>query len=179
MAQVAYCKFWDPDHSRPLGVMSADTARSYDCSGSSYVVVLGDVASPDAVLDINWRENQFSVSFLDDQKRLQLWHEFRRVDEGRMFLFTMTSWQYSSDDQRGPDDANVIHALQLRPDGTVQADIWDGNTGQCWVSDIAEVSVDMCWEPVPEFGNWASVSRLDRTADGARPTQPVEENRSS
>ncbi|RDI64530.1 hypothetical protein [Nocardia pseudobrasiliensis] len=142
--------------------LSQAQARSLDLAGEWYTVVYGEPAAPAAILQVVRGNRHIDVTFPDDHGRPVLTFDFRQIDDDRMFLTTVTRWEYGADSARSMSDADVVDKLSYREDGTVHRDLRDQRTHERTTTDFAEVDVNGNWEPVPVFGDWASIARRDR-----------------
>ena len=72
-------------------------------------------------------------------------------------------WEYPDDGEYHPMfEATRIEEFTYSQDGTAHHEITDTRTGEVTAEDRAGVPLDINWEPVPNFGEWASVAREDR-----------------
>jgi hypothetical protein len=160
---VTYCERWSVKLGRPARRLSVEEARARDAAGRPwYTVVLGEVTRPECFVEVAWENTHLGVWFLDEECRPWLHHSFTRVDERRLFLDAVVRWEYPPGAGRRPSAAQRVETLTYRQNGAVHQEIEDAGTGELTVCDYTGVPVDVHWEPVPAFGDYRSVARLDR-----------------
>lgn len=161
--QITYCVEWNSILEQPREPLSPSETQRKDKNRLPYAVLVGDPTDPDEIININWGNDYVEVAFNDEQKRQWLTYSFKKVGDGLMFMLAVTRWQYPED---GPAEnlngAELIEEIRYRTDGVVQREIRDENKQERIVDEYDGVSLDINWEPVPEFGNWASLARFDR-----------------
>ncbi|TCO62847.1 hypothetical protein EV192_102986 [Actinocrispum wychmicini] len=79
-----------------------------------------------------------------------------------MFLKSIIRWQYGDDSARLINESELIEEITYKVDGTVRREITDEKAHERTVTDYRDVNLDINWEPVPEFGDWGSITRFDR-----------------
>jgi hypothetical protein len=156
--QVTYCELWS---DQPASPMSEAAARELNGRGEPYTVVVGATAAPAAVIQVCWKNAYLGVSFKDIRGRTDLQYSFTRVDDERLFLTAVTSWHYP-DGARFEFEADRIESCAYRPDGYASRLVDESGSEHVEVSEYLDSPVDANWEPVPAFGQWASVARYDR-----------------
>lgn len=91
---------------------------------------------------------------------------FRRQDDGRLFLTDVAEYEFADTSRfvRG-NDWSVLTEHSFRPDGTsavvVRTALPDGST-DVKKTEHAGGDFSAHWEPVPDWGEWASITRRDR-----------------
>lgn len=60
------------------------------------------------------------------------------------------------------NECTVVESFQFETTGLVHRRLNDKSKEFVQESDIRDVDVSRHWEPVPEFGQWASLGRHDR-----------------
>jgi len=167
---VTYCGRWNVTLSEPIEPLTVEEARRRDRTREEwYTVVLGDVTDPNCYLEIAWANDHIGVWFLDDCKRKRVKYSFRKVDDGRMFLQVVTTWTYRKRAGRHLSDASKTEETTYQPLGLATREVTNFRSGGIVREDYLDVPVDNLWEPVPAFGQYRSISRLDRD-----PVQRVE-----
>lgn len=66
------------------------------------------------------------------------------------------------DDARSINECEPIEEIRYRPNGIVHRELRDKKAQEKTATDYGDVQVDINREPIPEFGDWASISRFDR-----------------
>jgi hypothetical protein len=160
---VTYCERWNAKLCRPVGRLTVAAARERERSGSPwYTVVLGELTRPDCYLEVAWENAHLGVWFLDEDGRPWLHYGFTRVEPERMFLDSVVRWEYPPGAGRRIAEAETVETITYRQDGTAHQEIEQASTGQVRLRDFTGVPLDINWEPVPSFGDYRSVARLDR-----------------
>lgn len=160
MNNVTYSERYSDLAGKPAGPLSEDQARQRHASGEPYAVTLGDPGSPDAVIDVAWKNNHLGVWFFDEEGRRTVHFSFH-VREGKLFLAIAMNWKYP-EGFRLRNQASVIERVRYTPDGIIQHETTDKVSGEKTVRDISDVDVATNWDNIPSFGEWDSVSRFDR-----------------
>ena len=167
--QVTYSRRWNLVLNKPLDPISTEEARQLDEAGDYYTVTFGDGSAPAGYIEVNWEERYLAVYFLDAQVRPWLVYTFVRLDEDRMFMESVLRYEYPDDSARAMSGATLTEELTYRQDGVVQREVRDDAAHEVRRQTITDVSLDINWEPVPRFGEWDSVARLDREPASAAP----------
>jgi hypothetical protein len=158
--KATYCEVWSDELRSPKDLMSEDEARRRDAKGESYCVVLGDTASPQAVIEVVPENSYLKVDFVDAEGRTHTSYGFDQVDESRLFLESVTTWSYP-DGAQFEFDANKIQSFHFQPNGhTIQR--VDDKSSDHIETEERVIPVDANWEPKPKFGDWKSIARYDR-----------------
>ncbi|MEU6130986.1 hypothetical protein ABZ805_17595 [Saccharopolyspora sp. NPDC047091] len=157
---MVYSERYSDLAGKPTGPLSEEQARERHASGEPYAVTLGDPGSPDAVIDVAWKNDHLGVWFFDEKVRRTVHFSFQ-ARESKLFLTTVMNWKYP-DDARLRNQASVIERVSYNPDGIIQHEVIDKVAEEKTVRDISDVDVTMNWENIPSFGEWDSVSRFDR-----------------
>ncbi|MEU5692777.1 hypothetical protein [Actinosynnema sp. NPDC020468] len=155
-----YCERWNFPDVAPVIPLSEADARQRDAEGELYTAVIGEPANPEVLVEVV-RPDYVGVYFPDKLGRQWQKFAFRRVDDA-LFLESITRWQYGDESARMLGEAELIEQVKYREDGTVHRQVRDKKAREKRDTDYHSVSLDINWEPVPEFGDWASVARFDR-----------------
>lgn len=159
--QVTYCEVWSDQFRSPTDEMTEEAARARDKKGELYCVVLGSPTSPEAVLEVVWKNSYLGVEFIDDLGRTHTKYIFQKIESGKLFMTEVVIWTYP-EGARFEFEAEVIESVFFRPDGYVRRTVDDNTSDRKEITEYADVPLDANWEPVPEFGYWESVARYDR-----------------
>lgn len=165
-APATYAESWNPADLRPVAPLSEDNARLFHDNGADYVVFTGDPDNPAAVIEVELSRNTIDVYFPDSRyQRLAMWYEFQRIDEGTLYLMTMTRWFYRTPGPHGPADSDFSDRWLFRPNGKAREEFYDASTGTTTVADLDDFDSTSApfFEPLPAFGDWSSITRPDRT----------------
>lgn len=160
MNAITYSKIYSSLAGRPTFLISEAQARKRHASGEPYTVTIGDPESPDAVLDVVWKNNHLGVWFFDDKMRRTVHFSFD-VRDGRLFLHVVTNWKYPEGAVLR-NEASVIEEVCFTTDGVVTHEVADKSAEVRTIRHISDVDVAPNWDDIPAFGEWESVSRFDR-----------------
>lgn len=84
-------------------------------------------------------------------------------ERDRLFLRTVAYWQYPDDGAfHGMDEAALFEEVRFSLDGTSRTITDDKSKPVLDVVDRRDVDLAANWEPIPEFGDWEGLGRLDR-----------------
>lgn len=159
--KATYCEVWSDELRSPTDVTTEGGARERAARGESFCVVLGDTASPQAVLEVVPENKFIDVSFVDEGGRTHTALGFTDMGGGKFFLSDLVMWSYKPGAEN-MSGAHRIETLEFRPDGYLKRTIDDDSVDHVEVMEYTDVPVDLNWEPEPEFGEWESIARLDR-----------------
>jgi hypothetical protein len=161
--QVHYGLLWNPELKEVIDPISEDQARKqWETGGDPFEIVLGDPADPTATINANSPSQGFLVNFLDELGRKELSYGVEHRDDGPMFVHSVTTWTWDTPDQRDPSEASQIETVDYRDDGYARKTVDRAGDANYHVTEYRDVPLDINWEPVPEFGDWASLARRNR-----------------
>lgn len=161
--EVRYCEGWDARSRGIVGLLPAAAARQRDARGEQYAVLLGAPQRPRVLVEVSWRHGYAAVWFFDGRLRRTAKHGFRRLTDDRLFLVESTEWTYATAEQAEFDAAAHVRSRWLSPDGTGRETVRYPPGSEWAVGETGlKVPVDGLWEPVPRFGDWASLARRNR-----------------
>jgi hypothetical protein len=161
--QTTYGIRWNFADDHPIDELTPGQAQQRANASELFTVAVGDPRRPDAVIEVNWKNDYVGVWFFDDRGRRATHYTFMRQDDTRMFMTEVAGWSYPDGAGRALNEANVINTFSYQTDGFVRRVIKDKVANEETVKRYADVDIAMNWEPVPSFGDWASVARYDRT----------------
>ncbi len=159
---ITYCERWSNTRCKPFEPLTPAEAQRRDQAKEFYTVVLGDPAAPRCYVEVAWENNYLGVWFLDEELRRSAHLSFTRLDDTRMFLDAVVLWHYSSRAGRSFSDASTIEKTSYKTNGFVRRTTTDVRKKRDKVEEFKDVPLDINWEPVPVFGNYTSVTRVDR-----------------
>ena len=129
-----------------------------------FTVVHTDAGRVQAALEVQPGAETCVARFFDASLSNDLVSIFTRTD-GRLFLTQVTHDDHpAGDGPRTFSDAAVITVYNDQPSGVVPRTINAEGQPTVDISDRDGVDVSGNWEPVPRFGDWASLLRTDRRA---------------
>ena len=154
---VSYAERWSNRARRAVDPLDADTAHERHASGALYTAVLGDPDHPDAYLEVRLEAGFVGVHFLDDRLRNSMSYLFAREpgSEGDLFLEQVTRREY--------DDGELVlgEAYFFERDGSARVEKKDYRRDEVETYEVrSDPSAN--WEPVPEFGRYESIARVER-----------------
>ncbi|MGV9675460.1 hypothetical protein ACWDSJ_09300 [Nocardia sp. NPDC003482] len=163
--RVTYCLQWDFDSHQPIELYSETVAREREIAGEQYTVAIFDNYPnvPDVVLEIFWQNDHAGVWFIDERGRQSLSYTFRKVDAGRLFLGDMIEYSYPDVDAETLSGAWKVCFVSFSEDGMVSEIVYDHREHTKETIERGDVDVSIMWEAIPEFGNWSSLARWDRS----------------
>lgn len=159
---ITYCERWNNKLMRPIEPLTAEEAQRRDQAKELYTVVVGDPAAPRCYVEIAWENNHVGVWFLDEVLRRSAHLSFTRLDDTMMFLDAMVLWHYPRRAGRSLEDASSIEKVVYKTDGYVRRKKIDVRKRKETIEEFTDVPLDINWEPVPVFGDYRSVTRVDR-----------------
>ena len=158
---VDYGVRWNGHLGRLGKVIPAEEARRRHESGELYSAVLGDPEQPYAVVEVRLEVPFVGVQFLDEQQRTYLDYAFGHYGDGpENVLFLRQAIEH----RLAPDGEVTWSALHVfDPSGPAEVEEKDYATGEATRYKV-ELDVSGNWERIPDFGDYASVARLERSA---------------
>lgn len=159
---ITYCERWNNTLIRPIEPLTAAEAQRRDQDKELYTVVVGDPAAPRCYVEIAWENDHLGVWFLDEKLRRSAHLSFTRLDDTMMFLDAIVLWHYSGRAGRSFEDASRIEKVVYKTDGYVRRKTIDVRKRKETIEEFSDVPLDINWEPVPVFGDYRSVTRVDR-----------------
>lgn len=160
---VTYCERWNPLLRKPIGLLSTEQARARHDAGELYSVLIGDLAKPEALIEVRLERDYVGAWFFAESSRLRvLKYTFKRTAPDTLFLSKVGTWAYPEDADQDLRGAHTIDSIHYHVDGIVRHESKDTITGQTTTSEYTGVDTDINEEPVPTFGVWDSLARRDR-----------------
>lgn len=160
--QVTYCERWDSVQRGPVGLLDVTTAQERDAAGRSFTVVLGPRRHPRAIIEMDRAAGSAVVWFFDEDGRRYLSYEFTPVSDTTMFMVAVKFWEYPDGAVDEFDSAISSQFVEYQRNGVIRQVARDFIAGEETVTDISDVPLDINWEKIPAFGDWASIAREDR-----------------
>jgi hypothetical protein len=166
-----YGRAWNDKRLVMGGVIAeAEARRRYAEGGeddwfgvAAYADGVPDDGVPEYTLEVLPKGTFISTSFYDQLYRMR--HKFMSgVREGGMlFLEDITDWTYPDDGKYVPrDECLVMTNYRYEVDGTMHWYRSDKVANLIEEADYRDMDISTHWEPVPAFGDWASIARFDR-----------------
>ncbi|GAA3749052.1 hypothetical protein HDA32_001188 [Spinactinospora alkalitolerans] len=160
--RITYCEAWDVLSQRPRTPVSPQEAERRYRFGEPFTVLIGTPHSS-VIIEIDWEEGRAGSTFIGRYGRKEISYGFHSLGEDSLFLGATTSWDYPQNSRsRMLSDTVRVETCDYHPDGYTKKTVRDSATRGESVSEHRDVPVDLHWEPVPRFGDWASLARLHR-----------------
>ncbi len=160
--KITYCRRWNNKLIKPIEPLTPAEALRKDRGKEWYTVVVGDVAAPRCYVEVAWENDHLGVWFLDDKLRQSAHCSFTRLDDTTLFLDAVGCWYYPRIGGRSLADASRIEKVVYKTDGFVRRRTTDVRKKKVKIEEFTDVPLDINWEPVPVFGDYRSVTRVDR-----------------
>jgi hypothetical protein len=155
----AYGVRWNGHLGRLGKTIDAAEARRRHDDGKLYSAVLGDPEQPSAAVEVRLEVPFVGARFLDEQRRTVLDYAFGALDGGRddaLFLRQAIERAYGAD---GAVAWSALHVFD--PDGLVRVEEKDYARGETRCYEAGHDG-PRNREPVPAFGDYDSIARLER-----------------
>lgn len=152
---ITYCKQWFRGQKRELESLSPEQAREAYDSKELYTAVVHDKRRP--ICFVESKSDYIGVEFLDDRLRSYVAYQFLEKQPGRLFLSMAVFRKFDGTRE------NVVHGVvyYFKEDGHTDVDLEDDIAHEYYEASTT-VDVSANWEPYPEFGQYESISRLER-----------------
>ncbi|WP_341210491.1 hypothetical protein [uncultured Microbacterium sp.] len=170
--RTVYGRAWNQVRLRIGGVIGEEQARLRYLSGGkddwfsvgAYADGVPDGAAPEYTMEVTPQGGFISVSFYDQLCRVRFEFLFGKTDAGVMFLEEIYDFRYPDETTYYTRSGCVTNTnYRYRPDGSMHWRLTDKVANVTEQADYRDIDVSTHWEPVPEFGEWASITRFDRT----------------
>jgi hypothetical protein len=161
-SSAAFCDRWNDLLHEPIRPIKEAEARRRDGAGEPYVVILGTKDKPESLVEVNWSNDYIATWFMDDELRRHVKYSFTKTDKSTLFLDQIKMWDYPEDAKDGLSSATKVTSFSYSQDGVAHETIDDSAAGTVETISRSDVPLNINWEQVPEFGDWASISRWDR-----------------
>ena len=170
--RTVYGRAWDDVRLHIGGVIGEEQARLRFLDGGkddwfsvgAYADGVPDGAAPEYTMEVTPQGGFISVSFYDQLCRVRFEFLFGKTDAGVMFLEEVYVFRYPDESTYYIRSGCVTNTnYRYRPDGSMHWYRDNAVKGVIEEADYRDIDVSTHWEPVPEFGEWASITRFDRT----------------
>lgn len=160
---TTYCERWNPLLHAPIGILSAEQARTRHDAGELYSVVIGDLAKPEVLIEVRLERDYVGVWFFDESNTLRvLKYTFKRTSPDTLFMSRVGTWDYPDGADQDLRGAHTIDSIHYQSDGIVRHESTDTVARRTTTSEYSGVDTEINVEPVPVFGQWESLARRDR-----------------
>jgi len=158
---LAYAAGWKGGTFEADVEITEEEARRRHDAGEQYAVLLGGRDHPDTVVELTLGEGNVLVYFLRPDGRATTTYSFTRPEEGGPLWLEQVYLESWAGEERSGTEWTV-----LQPDGTMHAERGEPS-GLIEVMDDVLTPEQLAgtdlWEPVPEFGDYRSIARFERT----------------
>jgi hypothetical protein len=156
MDNITYGDSWFLAARRLSKSWEESQARTAHEQRKQYAAVISD--GDRIVCVVTGHPNGFFVSFLDSLRREWLVFHFQNVAPERLFLSMLTKREYDGETKRVKHGESYI----FEPEGRIVIDSENFDTGQRTKEVMEGADVSANWEAYPEFGDYRSITRLER-----------------
>lgn len=154
---LTYMDRWSERRPTQFEELNEDEARHRHETGELYTVLLGDPESPSAYLEVRLEVGFVGVHFLDGDGRNYLTYLFGKQDGDDQLFREQAIWrEYNENGKIRKGEAYIF-----KRDGTIYLDEKDYEKQQAWEGKKQD-DLSNNWEPVPEFGHYDSIARIER-----------------
>lgn len=152
---ITYCRSWFRAKKIPTDIWDGEKAKSAHANRDLYTVVLG--SPPTRFIELNLKKGYVGVGFLDSRLREYMSYQFQAKAPEMLFLSMATYREFAGDS----DKVKMGTTYYFKLDGNVLIETKNFETRQAEQSQrIADVQNN--WEPMPEFGQYESIARIER-----------------
>lgn len=190
MNHLIYGSRWNNGFSMMLGAVSESVAREHYDQGLTISIASGvaelAAARPDDLAFEGEQPAEWSlytelsrsvrrpsqpdvamVEFYNFWGSREATYYFYRQEDGRLFLQQVNEYDFADDTAFAEDNEwSVLTEHAFRPDGyssvVVRRELPDGST-DVEMTEYSGGDFSTHWEPVPAWGDWASITRRDRS----------------
>lgn len=155
--RITYCDSWFGAKKCYTTIWAEEHARQAHSKGDLYTVLIGDPQKPDCFVEVNLKVKFIGVTFLDGCLREYLDYSFVEKQPGMLFLDRAIFREYDGDS----DLVVKSQIFRYKPNGLTSLEEADLLINEAITTEKL-VDVSKNWELVPGFGDYASISRLER-----------------
>jgi hypothetical protein len=154
---VVYAERWSERRPDDFDELDPDEARRRHETGELYTAILGDPDAPSAYLEIRLEAGFVGVHFLDADGRNHVSYLFGKRDGEDQLFLEQAIWREFGEN----DEVRRGQAYVFKRDGTIYLEEKDYATREASRGEKKD-DVSGNWEPVPEFGRYESIARVER-----------------
>jgi hypothetical protein len=166
---IFFCDEWNPIFKEPWNDkrFTLEQARAHEATGAWYTVLVDDPVRPSIVIHTGLRDDGkrgYSVYFLDDRLRVYVRYNFRQYDKKTLFMEVATELKYHNDETNPYWGAAHVFS-EDRSMFTEEGDfppVGQERTINRYTNTYNDERFDQLFEPIPEFGEYDSLIRLER-----------------
>ncbi|MBV1879820.1 MAG: hypothetical protein KUG79_19410 [Pseudomonadales bacterium] len=152
-----YSRGWFRAKKKPLALYSESEAKTQHDNLDLYCVLVNDVESPTAFIEIN--NDFYGVAFLDEHLRNNLDYQFTIQENGKLFLEMSIFREYKD----STDKVIAATTYKFKPDGETIITKSDLLTNEKLESKTTS-DVTNNWESLPEFGCYMDLLKHERSS---------------
>lgn len=155
MERTTFGKSWFRAKKRVTELWDEHKARTAHEQRKPYVAVLENSGGIHCFIEAN--NDYIGAGFLDSTLREFLSYQFQEVEPGRLFLTMATHREFDGE----TDQVKFGTTYHFKPNGSVTIETEDFVTTNLATKEM-EVEVNGNWETYPNFGDYRSLTRIDR-----------------
>ena len=155
---IVYCQQWSRHEKQPINILDDREARSVHNQNKFYTVIINNISTPKCFLEINLKESYVGVNFLDAYQRDYLVYSFQSENNKSLFLSKVITRKYKNNTKNITSGEMLLY----KTNGCVARKVVDYVTNQATKEYRDNVDVSLHWEAIPEFGDYLSISRINR-----------------
>lgn len=156
---IAYGEKWSDYHQDWRKPFSEQVARRRHAARKMYTALITQHDDSKLALELCFAFSYCNIYFLDALGRCDLCYVFEPTPDGRLFLCETSTGEYPPGDSRW-----AVRGISrnFKQDGRMKT-LLSENKSIILLGENEPVDVSTHFEPLPEFGQWESLIRKDRT----------------
>jgi hypothetical protein len=164
---IYFCRSWSLGYYEPRDALTEAEARAHEAAGTWYTILVDDPVRPSSFIHTGLRDDGkrgYTVCFLDGHLRVYVEYTFRQYDRTTLFMEVGTENKYHDDDEN-PYWGAAHHFSEDRTMFTDEGDyppFGQERTIDRYTNTFNDERFDQLFEPIPTFGEYDSLIRLDR-----------------
>jgi hypothetical protein len=155
MERISFGKSWFRAMKRLTELWDIQKAKTAHEQRRPYVAVMENSGGNHSFIEVN--NDYFGIGFLDSHLREYLSYQFQELEPGRLFLTMATHREFDGETDR----VSYGTTYYFKPDGSVTVETEDFATANLATKEM-KVDVNGNWETYPNFGDYGSLTRVDR-----------------
>jgi hypothetical protein len=155
-SKVYYCRGWFRARKIPTEPLSEAQARAAHESHTLYTALIGNMDHPQCFVEVTG--DSMGVGFLDSHLREYVCFNFQERRPGLLFLSMAVFRKFEGDSDKIRETA--LYLYQESGETLVDKDYFLP-THETWEANTT-LDVSANWERYPKFGDYESITRLDR-----------------
>jgi hypothetical protein len=153
--KIAYCQGWFRYEKRATSPLSTPTAKLAFEKRKLCCVIVGDFEHPDCFIEFN--KDYVGIGFFDACLREYLSYQFHEIEPGRLFLSMLTHRNYDGNS----DKVITGETYYFKFSGELVVELMNFETN-VFSRRSKSTDVSRNWESYPKFGQYESITRIER-----------------